>query len=96
MRALLVGFMHGMAGSAVLIIMTMQNLQSPLAGLVYILLFGIGSVAGMAVLSTIIAIPLGKARSITWFHTGLQALIGVATISIGISIVIGSYYSISA
>ncbi|PLX44163.1 MAG: urease accessory protein [Hyphomicrobiales bacterium] len=90
-RALMVGFMHGMAGSAVLIVLVMQQLQSPLAGLVYIALFGFGSVIGMAVLSMIIAVPLYRTRSLTWLHNGLQALIGVITIGIGIATMFGTY-----
>ncbi|VAV96814.1 Nickel transporter UreH, partial [hydrothermal vent metagenome] len=47
-RALLVGLMHGMAGSAALILLTLQTLTSPWLGLIYIALFGMGSIAGMA------------------------------------------------
>jgi len=84
LRALLVGMMHGMAGSAALILLTLQTVHSPLTGLLYIALFGIGSIAGMAVLSVIIAVPLRySASSLTWVHNGLQAVIGVTTLIIG-------------
>lgn len=88
LRALLVGMMHGMAGSAALILLTLQTVQSPLTGILYIVLFGIGSIAGMAVLSMIIAVPLRySAAGLTWLHNGLQAAIGVVTIVIGTAIV---------
>lgn len=45
MRVLLVGLMHGMAGSAALIVLTLQTVSSPLLGLVYVALFGLGSIA---------------------------------------------------
>lgn len=84
LRALFVGLMHGMAGSAALILLTLQTVQSPLVGLVYIALFGVGSMLGMALLSIVIAIPLRySARGLTWLHNGLQAVIGLATIGIG-------------
>ena len=54
MRALLVGMVHGMAGSAALILLSLETLRPPAWGLVYIALFGIGSVAGMAALSVVI------------------------------------------
>ncbi len=83
-RALVVGFMHGMAGSAALIILTLQTTLSPLTGLIYIVIFGLGSIAGMAVLSLVIALPLRySARSFTWLHNGLQGCIGAVTIILG-------------
>jgi len=84
LRALFVGMMHGMAGSAALILLTLQSVHSPLAGVVYILLFGAGSIAGMAVLSAIIAVPLRYSVSgLRWAHNGLHALVGVSTLSMG-------------
>lgn len=84
LRALFVGIMHGMAGSAALILLTLQSVNSPLTGMVYIVLFGVGSIAGMAALSVIIAVPLRySAAGMTCLHHGLQAVIGVTTLVIG-------------
>ena len=83
-RALFVGLMHGMAGSAALILLTVQTVHSPLLGLVYIALFGAGSMIGMALLSFAIAIPLRhSARGMTGLHNGLQGVVGMVTIAIG-------------
>ena len=83
-RALLIGLMHGMAGSAALIILTLQSISSQWLGLVYIALFGAGSIAGMSLFSVVVAIPLRAARHLTWAHNSLQATIGAATIALGI------------
>lgn len=89
LRALLVGLMHGMAGSAALILLTLEQVPTPGLGLLYILLFGLGSMAGMAALSLVIAVPLRySARSLTWLHNGLQAGIGVATLALGSSLIV--------
>jgi len=83
-RALYVGMMHGMAGSAALIILTLQSVDSVITGLLYILMFGIGSIIGMAALSFIIVIPLRhSAKGLTWINNSLQGIIGVATITLG-------------
>jgi high-affinity nickel permease len=83
-RSLLVGLMHGMAGSAALLVLVVSQFANPLHGLLYILLFGIGSMLGMGVLSTVIAVPLAvSARSLTWANRGLQAIVGVVTMGIG-------------
>ncbi len=87
-RALLVGLMHGMAGSAALILLTLQTLSSPWLGLVYIAVFGVGSIAGMALFSIVISIPLRAARQMTLVYNGLQTTIGVATIALGIFILV--------
>ena len=86
LRALVIGLVHGMAGSAALIILTLETIRSPLQGMLYMLLFGVGSMLGMALLSAAIAIPLrSSARGLTWLHNGLQLVIGAATIMIGFS-----------
>ena len=66
-RTLLVGLMHGMAGSAALLVLAVSQASSPVAGLGYVALFGIGSMVGMGALSAVIAVPLAvSARWLTW------------------------------
>jgi ABC-type nickel/cobalt efflux system permease component RcnA len=89
-RTLFIGFMHGMAGSAALTLLTMETVDSLWVGIVYMILFGLGSMVGMAMISAVIAIPLrASSRGLTWMHNGLQAGIGVLTLGLGISIVYG-------
>ena len=74
-----------MAGSAALIILTLDSVASPWVGMLYIALFGLGSMVGMAVLSVAIAVPLRySARGLTWLHNGLRGTVGVATIGLGL------------
>src|ERR1051326_4350613 len=60
-RTLLVGLMHGMAGSAALLVLTVTQAPSAVAGLGYIALFGVGWMIGMGALSTVIAVPIAVA-----------------------------------
>ena len=84
-RTLLVGLMHGMAGSAALLVLAVSQASSPAAGLGYVALFGIGSTIGMGALSTVIAVPLVvSARWLTWANSGLQAAVGIITMAIGV------------
>src|SRR3954462_10214018 len=77
-RTLLVGLMHGMAGSAGLLMLTGSQAARPAVGLGYVALFGIGSMIGMGALSTVIAVPLAvSARWRTWANRGLQAAVGL-------------------
>ncbi len=88
-RSLAVGMMHGLAGSAALVALTASTASSPQLGLLFMLLFGVGSVIGMAMFSAVLAVPLTlAARTMTWAQRGLQALAGVVAVGIGIAIMV--------
>ncbi|MCB1787363.1 MAG: urease accessory protein [Chromatiaceae bacterium] len=91
LRALLIGLVHGMAGSAALILLTLQTVESVWTGFLYVLLFGLGSTFGMALLSLVIAIPLRRAaHGLTWVHHGLHALVGVTSLVVGSLVIAGT------
>ena len=92
-RTLLVGLMHGMAGSAALLVLTVSQASSPAVGLAYVALFGVGSMIGMGALSTVIAVPLAvSARWLTWTNSALQAAVGAVTIAIGVNTIIATAF----
>ena len=81
--------MHGMAGSAALLVLAVSQAASPAIGIGYVALFGIGSMIGMAALSMVIAVPLvASARWLTWANRGLQGVVGVVTIAIGVTTIV--------
>lgn len=88
LRALVVGIMHGMAGSSALIILTLDSVASIGTGLVYIFLFGVGSIFGMTLLSLMMMIPLRHSQYATnRTYQGLQVFIGMATLFLGMIII---------
>jgi hypothetical protein len=88
LRALTMGMMHGMAGSAALILLSLGAVESVASGIIYIALFGVGSIVGMALLSVAIAIPLRlSAAYLGWLHNDLAALVGVFSCVLGITMV---------
>ncbi len=87
-RTLLVGMTHGLAGSAAILVLTAASVGSVPLGLLYIAVFGVGSIAGMAALSAVIAVPLGySARFFTWGNRVLRGAIGATTVGLGMLIV---------
>ena len=83
-RSLLVGLMHGMAGSAALLLLAVAQVANPFYGMLYVLLFGVGSMLGMGALSMVIAVPLAvSARWLTSANRCLQGLVGIVTVAIG-------------
>ena len=62
-RPFLVGLLHGLAGSAALTLLVLGAIPSPIGALLYILVFGIGSTAGMLLLSGLVGLPLALAAA---------------------------------
>ena len=88
-RSLAVGMVHGLAGSAALVALAASSAPSVPLGLAFMVLFGLGSVIGMAMFSAVIAVPLSLASgALTWASRGLQALAGVIAVGIGVHIMI--------
>jgi ABC-type nickel/cobalt efflux system permease component RcnA len=86
-RALLVGMMHGMAGSAALIVLTLDSVSSIKTRLIYIFLFGVGSIIGMALLSLLMIIPFRHSEyAANRTYQGLQVFIGLVTLFLGMII----------
>ena len=84
-RTLLVGLMHGMAGSAALLILTAAASGSPVLGAMQIAAFAVGSVLGMAILSAAISIPLTyTANFLTRTRIVIEGATGTGTIALGL------------
>jgi hypothetical protein len=89
LRALAVGAMHGLAGSAALVMLSSKGLPSVPLGLGYIAIFGAGSIVGMAALSVVIAMPLRlSANRLVGLNRSMTALVGLFSIGLGIYLVI--------
>jgi hypothetical protein len=56
-RPLTVGFVHGLAGSAFVAMLVLTRIHQPVVGLLYLLVFGVGTIAGMAAVTASIAVP---------------------------------------
>jgi ABC-type nickel/cobalt efflux system permease component RcnA len=81
---LLMGLLHGLAGSGALILLVLATLPSPTAAVLYVLVFGIGSTAGMLLLSGLIGVPFALAAgSSRLVAAALQVVVGVGTILVG-------------
>jgi len=84
-QPILMGLLHGLAGGGALVLLVMATIPSPAAALLYIAVFGVGSTAGMLVLSGLIGLPFalsaGGSRTLA---TTLQALVGAGTVIVGV------------
>lgn len=58
LRPLFVGLVHGLAGSAAVALLVLSTIHSPLWAIAYQVVFGVGTIAGMMLMTTIIAMPI--------------------------------------
>jgi len=83
-RPLLVGAVHGLAGSGALTALVLATLPTTGARLMYVLLFGIGSTLGMAALSGLLGWPLARLGAHHRVARTISATVGCVSIVIGI------------
>jgi sulfite exporter TauE/SafE len=87
-RALLVGMVHGMAGSAALMLLVIPTIDTAALGLLYIAVFGVGSIGGMMLMSFLVGLPFHlTALKFHRFNHLLQAAAGVVSVALGLWIV---------
>jgi len=56
-RPIIIGVVHGLAGSAALALLVLPMIHDPLWAIAYLLVFGVGTIAGMALITTAVALP---------------------------------------
>jgi len=83
-RPLIVGAVHGLAGSGALTALVLATLTSTAARITYMTLFGVGSTLGMALLSGLLGWPLAKIGSNHTISRGLSVVVGCVSIGLGL------------
>jgi hypothetical protein len=82
-KSLIVGMVHGMAGSGALLLIVLSTINSIPLGLAYIAIFGAGSIGGMAAISTLIGIPFVKLANSAKVSLLLRYAAAITTLAIG-------------
>jgi ABC-type nickel/cobalt efflux system permease component RcnA len=85
LKPLLVGAMHGLAGSSALTLLVLTQIQSSVLGLLYLGVFGAGSIVGMLLMSGLVGLPfvLGS-RRLSGIHYQAQMIAGALSLAFGI------------
>ena len=84
LRPLLIGIVHGLAGSAAVALLVLPLIHNAAGAIAYLLVFGAGTVAGMMLITAAIALPVryAAARSASW-HRTLGGLAGATSFCFG-------------
>jgi len=82
-RPLVIGMVHGLAGSAAVALLVVAAIADPRWSALYLLVFGIGTIAGMMLVTGLIAVPLawGSGRRLS---RGLAFASGLVSLGFGL------------
>ncbi|MFT3764659.1 MAG: high-affinity nickel-transport family protein [Minicystis sp.] len=88
LRPLLIGVVHGLAGSAAAALLVLGSIRDPRWAVAYLGIFGAGTIAGMVLITTALAVPMAAARG-TFARAGrwLGLAAGVASVALGLFLV---------
>ena len=85
LRPLFIGLVHGLAGSAAVALLVLSTIHNPKWAVLYLLIFGIGTVAGMMLITAVISLPFSFAGyKFTWLNRGLIVGSGVISLAFGV------------
>lgn len=86
MKSMIIGMIHGLAGSAAMVLLTLSTVSTVWDGAVYILCFGMGTIAGMLFFTTLLGIPFVLSSKRKRVNMSLTSITGI------VSILFGLYY----
>lgn len=87
-RAIFIGMVHGLAGSAALMLFIVPTIASSAVALLYILIFGIGSIGGMMLMSLLIGLPVHlTAGKFTALNKAILGIAGIFSFGLGVFII---------
>ena len=85
LRPLVVGVVHGLAGSAAVALLVLTAISRPSWAIGYLLIFGLGTVAGMMLITAAIALPFAYSmRHFSRLNRSLAAASGFLSVAFGI------------
>lgn len=88
-KSVLAGMVHGLAGSAALMLLVLATVRSTLQGLAYIFIFGVGSIGGMLLISSLIGLPFViSAERFSWLNQKIGLAAGILSIVLGLVVIV--------
>jgi ABC-type nickel/cobalt efflux system permease component RcnA len=88
LRPLVIGVVHGLAGSAAVALLVLATIRDATWGLVYLAVFGIGTIAGMMLITAAVSLPFAyTSRHLSGFNRSLGIASGLLSLGFGLFLV---------
>jgi high-affinity nickel-transport protein len=88
LRPVVVGALHGMAGSAAVALLVLAMIRDPVWAVSYLALFGVGTIAGMMLITGALALPLARvAVGLPRLHRSIGLASGAASLALGLFLI---------
>ncbi len=85
LRPLVVGIVHGLAGSAAVVLLVLSTIREPRWAVLYLLIFGVGTIAGMMLITAALALPFSFAGCrFAWLNRSLVTTSGLLSLGFGL------------
>jgi ABC-type nickel/cobalt efflux system permease component RcnA len=85
LRPLMIGIVHGLAGSAAVALLVMTTIRDPWWAITYLLLFGLGTIIGMMLITAAIAMPFAyTGRKFSRWNRGMAVASGLMSLGFGL------------
>ncbi len=86
LKSYIVGTVHGLAGSAALMLLVLANIRSAGTGITYMLVFGLGTVVSMGLISIFISLPFSISGRMPRLNRVIQTAAGTFSIVFGMGL----------
>jgi high-affinity nickel permease len=87
-RPLVVGLVHGLAGSAAVALLVLTTIRNPKWAIAYLLVFGIGTIAGMMLITGAMVLPFAYAdKRFSRLNRGMRVASGLISVAFGVFLV---------
>lgn len=86
-RPIVIGTVHGLAGSAAIALLVLPLIHNAIWSMAYLLIFGLGTIAGMMLITAAIAVPMTYTTRFQFFNRHLGTAAGVLSVAFGLFLV---------
>jgi hypothetical protein len=88
LRPLVIGIVHGLAGSAAVALLVLSTIHDPRWAVFYLFIFGLGTIAGMMLITAAMSLPFSYAGTrFAWLNRGLVTGSGLLSLAFGLFVV---------
>ena len=86
-RPLVVGLVHGLAGSAAVALVVLATIRNTEWAMLYLLVFGVGTIAGMMLITGALVLPFSFSGRFSRLNSGLRVASGLTSLGFGLFLV---------